>query len=236
MSTTENPANPTPSEVISQVLRNVDRTVHSQIGQAFSGISPIQAGLVYLDWLSHLAISPGKQMDLMRQTMEDIQQVSSDLAAHALPFQDKYQQGCCGVLTGKEGDRRFKAPKEGDRRFKAPVWAQWPFNMYAQSFLIMERAWDRATHEVPGLSHKSEEVASFAARQMLDVMSPANFPLLNPEVLSATQTESGLNLVRGAQNFVDDAQRLVRGLPPAGVEPYKVGETVAITPGKVVFK
>jgi polyhydroxyalkanoate synthase len=111
MSTTENPSNPTPSEVISQVLRNVDRTVHSQIGQAFSGISPIQAGLVYLDWLSHLAISPGKQMDLMRQTMEDIQQVSSDLAAHALPFQDKHPEGCCGVLTGKEGDRRFKAPK-----------------------------------------------------------------------------------------------------------------------------
>lgn len=226
MSTTENPANPTPSEVISQVLRNVDRTVHSQIGQAFSGISPIQAGLVYLDWLSHLAISPGKQMDLMRQTMEDIQQVSSDLAAHALPFQDKHPEGCCGVLTGKEGDRRFKAP----------VWAQWPFNMYAQCFLIMERAWDRATHEVPGLSHKSEEVATFAARQMLDVLSPANFPWLNPEVLSATQKEGGLNLVRGAHNFADDYQRIVRGLPPAGVEPYTVGETVAVTPGKVVFK
>ncbi len=226
MSTSDKPVNPNSSEVISQVLRNVDRQVHSQIGQAFSGLSPIQAGLVFLDWLAHLSISPGKQMDVMRQTMEDIQAVSTDLAAHALPYQDKHPEGCCGALAGKAGDRRFSAP----------AWAQWPFNLYAQSFLIMERAWDRSTHEVPGLSHKSEDVASFAARQWLDIMSPANIPWLNPEVLSTTQTEGGTNLIRGTQNFADDMQRIVRGLPPAGVERYKVGENVAVTPGKVVFK
>ena len=41
-------------------------------------------------------------------------------------------------------------PLPQDRRFADPAWAHWPFNVYVQSFLATERAWDRATHGVPG--------------------------------------------------------------------------------------
>lgn len=213
-------------DAISDALRNVDRAVHAQIGQLFTGFSPIQAGLVYLDWLSHLSISPGKQFDIMRRMADDMQQAGKDLAEHTLPFQANRPDHASGAIQAKPGDRRFRAP----------AWSQWPFNMYAQAFLIMERAWDRATQNVPGMSHKTEDVASFAARQLLDVVAPTNIPWMNPEVLNATLEEGGLNWVRGAMNFADDYQRLIRGLPAAGVDLFKVGKDVAVTPGKVVFQ
>ena len=200
-------------------VRALDRQVHGDIGQLMSGISPIQTSLVYLDWLSHLLISPGKQLDLLKQAGDDVAQAAADLT-HARQATD--QHGWPARLP--------------DRRFASEGWQQWPFNLYAQGFHLMERAWHRATHGVPGLNHRHEDIAAFAARQWLDVFNPANIPWLNPDVLSATATEGGANLVRGAMNWADDAQRLVRGLPPAGTEAYKPGDNVAITPGKVVLR
>lgn len=206
--------------------RNLDRFIHAQIGHVFTGLSPIQAVLVYLDWLSHLSISPGKQMQIAQQMWSDGIQVGSDLVQHAFPFQPSHQDGQSGSL----------APQHNDRRFKAPAWAQWPFNLYAQSFLMAERAWQRATHDVPGLSHKSEDIASFTARQWLDIMAPSNMPWMNPEVLQTTLQEGGMNWLRGATHWWDDLQRQNLGLPAAGVDAYQVGKNVAITPGKVVFQ
>ena len=56
-------------------------------------------------------------------------------------------------------------------------------------------------------------------------------------MLNATVQEGGLNWVRGAMNFADDYQRLVReASPSAGVDQFKVGENVAITPARSSFR
>ena len=77
---------------------------------------------------------------------------------------------------------------------------------------------------------------SFVARQMLDVVSPANFLLTNPEVLETTFQQGGMNLVRGAMNFWEDQRRVVEGKKPVGAEAFQVGRDVAVTPGKVVAR
>jgi polyhydroxyalkanoate synthase len=81
-----------------------------------------------------------------------------------------------------------------------------------------------------------QDVLAFAGRQLLDLMAPCNFVPTNPEVLRATLEQSGANLVRGALNFVEDCERALSGKPPVGAERYRVGEAVAITPGKVIFR
>jgi polyhydroxyalkanoate synthase len=45
-----------------------------------------------------------------------------------------------------------------------------------------------------------------------------------------------MNLVRGFSHFVEDARRSVAGEGPVGYEAFKVGETVAVTPGKIVHR
>ena len=45
------------------------------------------------------------------------------------------------------------------------------------------------------------------ARQLLDGVSPSNVPWLNPVIVARTLKESGGNLVRGANNLVEDVYR-----------------------------
>jgi polyhydroxyalkanoate synthase len=89
---------------------------------------------------------------------------------------------------------------------------------------------------VHGVSRHHEEVVTFVACQLLDVFAPTNYPWSNPEVLQATLTQGGGNLVRGLVNFVEDWEWAVLGRKPAGTEAFPVGTAVAATPGKVVYR
>jgi polyhydroxyalkanoate synthase len=89
---------------------------------------------------------------------------------------------------------------------------------------------------VRGVTPQHERQVEFATRQLLDVFSPANFVLTNPEVLKRTQAEAGLNLVRGFWNLVEDWDRAVNGRRPVGAEAFQVGRNLALSPGKVIFR
>jgi polyhydroxyalkanoate synthase len=54
--------------------------------------------------------------------------------------------------------------------------------------------------------------------------------------MKAAAEQSGHNFFRGAQNLMDDWQRLVAKQPAAGMEAYEVGENIAVTKGKVVYQ
>ena len=128
------------------------------------------------------------------------------------------------------------ADPAADPRFAAPQWQQSPFRQWAQAFLQTEAAWQHATHDVPGTEPHHEQVVGFLGRQWLDMLSPANLPLTNPEVLARTFAEGGMNLWRGGLHFLEDLARRSRGAPPAGSEDFVVGRDVACTPGKVVLR
>jgi len=76
----------------------------------------------------------------------------------------------------------------------------------------------------------------FLQRQLLDASSPAHYLLTNPELLEQTRAESGANLLRGAQYWLEDLTRTFEGSPAPGTLNFRVGEQVAITPGKVVMR
>ncbi|MCL4166192.1 UNVERIFIED_CONTAM: hypothetical protein GTU68_016255, partial [Idotea baltica] len=89
---------------------------------------------------------------------------------------------------------------------------------------------------VEGVTEQHENVVEFAARQILDVFSPSNFPLTNPQVLAQTYSQGGMNLVRGWQNFIEDAARMNAGKKPVGAEAFEVGRNLATAKGKVVYR
>jgi polyhydroxyalkanoate synthase len=77
---------------------------------------------------------------------------------------------------------------------------------------------------------------NFVAGNALEVLSPANYLVTNPELLEATRAESGRNLVRGFSNWLEDIERTLGGKGQSGTEEYVVGRNVAATPGKVVMR
>jgi polyhydroxyalkanoate synthase subunit PhaC len=77
---------------------------------------------------------------------------------------------------------------------------------------------------------------AFTTRQWLDIWSPSNFIMTNPEVLAQTVASGGVNLIHGASNFFSDVSDYVLQRRPAEAEKFLPGKSVAITPGKVIFR
>ena len=205
-----------------EVSIQMDALARAVQAAASASISPQSLLLAWTDWASHLASSPGKQSELMSLAAEQ----ASALAG--------YLRKCLLAGTGEARDC-IETPVQ-DRRFAAPEWRHWPFNLLHQVFLLNQQWWSQATHGVSGVDKHHENVVAFAARQWLDMLSPGNHLLTNPEALARTVAEDGANLQRGLAHLLDDIERSLAKLPPAGAEAFVVGRDVAATPGKVVLR
>jgi polyhydroxyalkanoate synthase len=143
---------------------------------------------------------------------------------------------CAGQCAMRGGSEACIEPLPQDRRFAGEAWQGWPYNLIYQSFLLQQQWWHNATTGVRGVTRQHQNAVEFAARQILDVFAPSNFLFTNPELQQHTLEQGGMNLVRGAQNFLEDWERAVSGKKPAGVEAFQVGRGVAVTPGKVIYR
>jgi polyhydroxyalkanoate synthase len=128
------------------------------------------------------------------------------------------------------------SPKPYDHRFDHEGWQKPPFQMWQQGFLAMQDWWDHATEPMRGLRPDDAERTRFLARQTLDVLSPSNAPLLNPEILVETVKTGGRNLTEGAAHFLEDAVKTLTNRHDPPPEGYRIGEDLACTPGQVVFR
>jgi polyhydroxyalkanoate synthase len=122
-----------------------------------------------------------------------------------------------------------------DRRFADPRWREQPF--YAvihQTYLMLaEQVMAMAEAVHTGDPAKSEQL-KFAARTLVEALSPANFPMLNPLVMEKALATRGESLVKGFEHLLGDLKRgqLTHVDPGA----FKLGENIAATPGKVVHE
>ena len=198
----------------------VDRSMHATTARFTAGLSPIALADAYLDWASHLAFLPGKRSQLAEKAVKKL-----------VRFGNYVAQRAAGIESGP-----CILPLQQDHRFDDPRWQEPPFNLIYQSFLLMQQWWHNATTGVRGVTKQHENIVAFATRQFLDVWSPSNFVWTNPEATQATLKESGMNLLRGAHNMLEDIERAAGGKKPVGVDAFEPGRNVAVTPGKVVYR
>ena len=198
-----------------------DRSLHAALARFSGGLSPASLALAFWDWAAHIANAPGKRLQLLDKA-----------ARKSLRFGNyAYRYAVEGA-----GAEPCIEPLPQDHRFRSDEWHKWPFNFLYQGFLLQQQWWHNATTGLRGVSRHHEDVVAFVSRQLLDMASPSNFLATNPEVLRHTLSTGGLNLVRGAQNLLEDFERAAGGKGPVGSEKFKVGRDVAATPGKVVYR
>ncbi len=219
------PAAEAPSETevkrsAEEAFASLDHYVHAQMAKLEGGISPISLGLAYSDWAAHLAMSPGKQAELVWKSSRKVQRLMAEMMCQ---------------MMGGDGVPCVE-PLKQDRRFSGPEWSKFPFSLYSQSFLLAQQWWHNATTGIHGVEDKHEKVVEFYGRQLLDMFSPSNFLATNPQLIARTKEEGGKNLLRGAQYMIEDMAKKLSGKDDAASIEFTPGEEVACTPGKVVFR
>jgi len=153
-----------------------------------------------------------------------------DWSLHLLASPDKQSELLRQSFSGSTG-----LEADQDTRFSHPSWSAFPYNYFVQGFLMTQNWWDNATSNLPGVDPKHAQIVNFAARQMIDMVSPANFAATNPQVMARTIEERGQNLIRGARYWIEDFNRMMSG-HPRRPSAHAVGKDLAMTPGDVVMR
>lgn len=193
----------------------LDMQVHAALARSSGSLSLASGLLAAIDWAAHLAVSPGKRLELLCLALQQ-----GNRLLHYM---------------GSANPQASDLPVV-DRRFAAPEWQRWPYNLWHQGFLLTEQWWSTATRDVWGVEKHHADMVNFAARQLLDVFSPGNNLLTNPEVLRVSYEQRGNNLLIGLQNCMSDMVNLLLEHPASAQRSFIPGKDVAITPGKVVLR
>lgn len=130
-------------------------------------------------------------------------------------------------------------PKYADKRFADPDWQRLPmFNLLAKTYLHTANWFTGLIDHVEGLDDMTRRKATFFNKQFADAFSPSNFLMTNPVALREALRTGGQSIVRGLANLEQDLKRGQGRLTPAQVDerPFKIGENIAITPGKVIHR
>ncbi|WP_238455648.1 PHA/PHB synthase family protein [Azohydromonas lata] len=191
----------------------MDRLLHANVAHVTGGLSPISLGLALADWGWHLASQPANAARLAISAQQ-----------HAVEAMAECLSGDCS------------GPLAQDARFRDPAWHQWPYAPMARAHQAAQHWWQDASR-LRGMSAHHAQVVRFFATQWLDMLSPSNNFLANPEVLRRTAERHGANLVEGAFNRLESWRRR-QGLEPLTPpeHPYLPGVDLAVTPGRVVHR
>lgn len=185
------------------------------------GLSPAALMNAWFDWATHMVAAPGKQLEIAEKAGEKF---------------DRYTRYAMAFTGSTNAVAPCIDPLPQDNRFRGDAWKMPPFNLIQQGFLMQQQWWHNVVTDVPGVTAQHERELQFLTRQMLDVLSPSNFPGTNPEVLKKTQQTGGLNLIRGFQNYMEDLQDVMAGEAPDGADSFQPGRDVAVTKGSIVYR
>ena len=195
--------------------QTLDRAARAGVARLTGGVSPHAFIAAWTDWALHMSRSPGRLLELIERAQGNAGQLATQ--AHVTeppPF----------------------LPKRYDTRFDHAGWDQPPFRMWQQGFLAVQDWWDYATDPLRGLRDDDAGRTRFMTRQMLDTVSPSNFPWLNPEIIEQTAKTGGRNLAEGAAHFWHDWLKTVMQIQEPAPKGHEIGKELACTPGRVVLR
>jgi polyhydroxyalkanoate synthase len=175
-------------------------------------------------------------MDLLRGMVADPVAIMEAQFALWRDYMNLWERAARRMMGGDA--EPMVAPAPGDKRFRDKEWQENQiFDFIKQSYLLTANWLQNTVASVEGLDPQSRRRIEFYTKQFADAFAPTNFVLTNPEVLRATLKSNGENLVRGLDNLLED---LDRGQGQLSIrqttDAFKVGEDIATTPGKVIFR
>lgn len=214
----------TMAEVAERGQRIVQDFLKRQSEAGSPQADPLNIGGAFLEMTTRLMTNPARLMQAQLGFWQDYLTLWSNTARR---------------MMGGEGGASVIEEPTGDRRFKDDAWRENEvFDFIRQSYLLSSRYFTQVVDSAEGLDAKTSQKLDFYTRQFVDAMSPANFVMTNPEVLRRTAETGGANLLKGLSNLLADLERGKGSLRIRMTDEtkFKVGENIAVTPGKVVLE
>jgi len=184
---------------------------------------PLNIGAAFMEMTTRLMSNPQKMMQAQVGFWQDYMALWQSTARRMMGMQAP------SVIDADPRDRRFKDDAWKDSEV---------FDFIKQSYLLSARYIQDVVKQADGMEPATAQKVDFYARQFIDAMSPSNFLMSNPEVLRKTAETGGENLIKGLNNLLSDLERGKGNLriKMTDMEAFKIGENIAVTPGKVVFQ
>ncbi len=137
-----------------------------------------------------------------------------------------------------EASEPVALPDPKDKRFADPEWQENAFFDFLKQFYLITSRWADGMVKDAELDDRTRAKADFWVKQITSALSPSNFLLTNPELLRETMSSNGDNLVRGMKMLAEDIAAGGGDLKIRQSDPnrFKVGENLAMTPGKVIWQ
>ena len=136
-----------------------------------------------------------------------------------------------GAMSGTPSE------KPRDRRFSAQEWQEDPYyRAIRDAYLLASKQLRETVGKTTGNGSQGA-MARFLLDQYLNAIAPTNFAATNPEVVKRTKETGGANLVQGFLHLLEDVGS-GKGIVQRRTDPdaFKKGETIAATPGAVVYE
>ncbi|MDB9704161.1 class I poly(R)-hydroxyalkanoic acid synthase [Rhodospirillales bacterium] len=217
------------SETMTDIAERSQRLVqdflskNAQPGNASVGMDdPMNIGNAFMEMTTKMMTNPHKMVEANMNLWQDYM---------------KLWQNTASRMMGQEQEPIIE-PEHDDRRFKGEAWETDIFDFIKQSYLLTSNWMESSVSDVEGLDNKTQKKVEFFTKQYVDALSPTNFVMTNPEVLKATMESRGENLVNGLRNLLEDMESGDGKLKikMSDADDFEVGENVATTPGKVVYR
>ena len=231
-STSALPPNPDPERLHAAMNRVAERS--RRIVQAFAerrasgaqAFNPLEPGVVsktYQTLWQHMLADPARLVQAQASLWQGYAKLWESTARR---------------MAGEDAEP-VAAPEPGDRRFKDDAWTENPiYDHIKQSYLLASKFMLSTVRETEGLDAHTAQKADFYTRQFIDALAPTNFAATNPGVVRRTVETGGENLVQGLEHMLDDLERGQGRLRirMTDLDKFKLGENVAVTPGRIVFE
>jgi polyhydroxyalkanoate synthase len=136
------------------------------------------------------------------------------------------------IMTGQSD----LAPDPKDKRFMDPAWTFNPFFKAGAQYYLAVQKGIKGWIEDLELDALERDRANFVSQMVIDALAPTNSLIGNPTAQKRLVDSGGLSLIKGLKNAYDDMVNNDMMVSQVNKKPFKLGENIATTPGKVVHR
>ncbi|MDR2794192.1 MAG: alpha/beta fold hydrolase [Holosporaceae bacterium] len=187
----------------------------------FAVLNPQIAILSYLKVGEKMASQPKK-----------IEESHQNLLNRLMELQKKFLQDICENKSNAFVDLKYS--KKNDK-YEDNLFENNPVLKFALQFHETTANWMLDTlSSIEDVDPKLMHSAKFFMKQYIDMMSPNNFPFLNPKFLQKTLDTQGENIRKGLAMFLEDLNK--GAITTNDASKFTIGKELASTSGKVIFQ